>query len=76
MTVPLPRPRIEPLAGDRAVLDVSLAGYVAAVLALFWLLLLRFRLAIAAAVTLGHGLPARRSPTTRAIRSPTAGGSR
>ena len=44
-TVPLAAYAIEPLAGDRAVLDVSLAGYVAAVLALFWLLRLRFRLA-------------------------------
>ena len=35
-----PRPPIEPVAGDRALLDLSLAGYVAAVLALFGLLLL------------------------------------
>ena len=33
-------------------LDLSLAGYVAAILALFGLLLLRFRLPIAAAVAL------------------------
>ena len=30
---------LDPLAGDRALLDISLAGYVAAVLAIFWLLL-------------------------------------
>lgn len=52
-TVPLAAYAIEPLAGDRAVLDVSLAGYVAAVLALFWLLRLRFRLVTATVVTLG-----------------------
>ena len=53
LTVPLAAYAIEPLAGDRAVLDVSLAGYVAAVLALFLLLRLRFPLAIAAIVSLG-----------------------
>jgi hypothetical protein len=52
-TVPLAAYAIEPLAGDRAVLDVSLAGYVAAVLALFWLLRLRFRLVTSALVTFG-----------------------
>jgi hypothetical protein len=52
-TVPLAAYAIEPLSGDRAVLDVSLAGYVAAVLALFWLLRLRFRLLTASLVTLG-----------------------
>ncbi len=42
-----------PLAGDRALLDVSLAGYVAAVLAVFWLLLaagFRQRIAVGAAL--------------------------
>jgi hypothetical protein len=53
LTVPLAAAAIEPLAGDRAILDISLAGYVAAVLGLFGLLLLlRFRLAVAAGVTL------------------------
>jgi hypothetical protein len=52
VTVPLAASALTSAAGDRAVLDVSLAGYVAAVLALFWLLLLlRFRLPVAAAVT-------------------------
>ena len=50
--MPLAAAALEPIAGDRAMLDISLAGYVAAILAIFGLLLLRFRLAIAAAVTL------------------------
>ena len=52
VSVPLAANAIEPIAGDRAILDVSLAGYVAAVLALFGLLLTRFRIAIAAAIAL------------------------
>ncbi len=40
VAVPLAASVLEPLSGDRAILDVSLAGYVAAVLAVFWLLLL------------------------------------
>ena len=53
VTVPLAAAALTPAAGDRAILDVSLAGYVVAVLALFWLLLLlRFRLVVAAGVTL------------------------
>ena len=53
VTVPLAAAALTPVAGDRAILDVSLAGYVVAVLALFWLLLLlRFRLVVAAGVTL------------------------
>jgi hypothetical protein len=52
VTVPAVAAALHGPAGDRAILDVSLAGYVAAVLALFWLLLLRFRLPIAAGVTL------------------------
>jgi hypothetical protein len=51
-TVPLAAAAIEPLAGERAILDISLAGYVASVLAIFGLLLLRFRLPIAGGVTL------------------------
>jgi hypothetical protein len=42
-----------PLSGDRALLDVSIAGYVAAVLAIFWLLLVAgIRLPVAAGVGL------------------------
>lgn len=52
LTVPLAAAALEPIAGDRAILDISLAGYVASVLAIFGLLLLRFRLPIAGAVTL------------------------
>jgi hypothetical protein len=50
--VPLAGAALYPAAGDRSLLYVSLAGYVAAILALFGLLALRFRLAIAAAATL------------------------
>jgi hypothetical protein len=52
VSVPLAANAIEPIAGDRSILDISLAGYVAAVLALFGLLLIRFRLAIAAPIAL------------------------
>lgn len=53
VAVPFAASLIEPLSGDRAILDISLAGYVAAVLAVFWLLLLlRFHVAVAAGVTL------------------------
>jgi hypothetical protein len=48
---PLAGAALYPLAGDHSLLYVSLAGYVAAILALFGLLLLRFRLWIAAAVS-------------------------
>jgi hypothetical protein len=52
IVVPLAASALTPLAGDRAILDVSLAGYVAAVLALFWLLLvLGVRLPVAVAGT-------------------------
>jgi hypothetical protein len=51
VAVPLAGAAIEPLAGQRSLLDLSLAGYVTAILALFGLLLLRFRLVIASAVT-------------------------
>jgi hypothetical protein len=50
-TVPLAGALLYPLDGDRALLDVSLAGYVAALWAVFGLLLLRVRVAIAFAVT-------------------------
>lgn len=52
VAVPLVGAAVYPLAGDRSLLDISLAGYIAAILALFGLLLLRFRIAIAAAVTI------------------------
>src|SRR3954471_5278022 len=42
VTVPLAAAALEPAAGDRAILDISLAGYVATILAIFGLLLLRF----------------------------------
>src|SRR6185503_6305240 len=52
VTVPLAAAALTPLAGERAILDVSIAGYVAAVLALFWLLLvLGVRLPVAVAGT-------------------------
>ena len=52
VALPAAAAALDPVAGDRALLDLSVAGYVAAVLAIFALLLLRFRLPIAAAVTL------------------------
>lgn len=52
IAVPLVGAAIEPAAGERSLLLVSLAGYIASVLAVFGLLLLRFRLAIAAGVAL------------------------
>jgi hypothetical protein len=52
VAVPAAATVLEPIAGDRAILDLSVAGYVAAVLAIFAFLLLRFRLPIAAAVAL------------------------
>jgi hypothetical protein len=52
VAVPLAAAALYPLEGDRSLLDISLAGYLASLLAIFWLLLLRFRLAVAAAVTL------------------------
>ncbi len=52
ITVPAAAAALEPVSGDRAILDLSVAGYVAAILAIFALLLLRFALPVAAAVTL------------------------
>jgi hypothetical protein len=52
VALPAAAAALDPVAGDRALLDLSVAGYVAAVLAIFGLLLLRFRLPIAAAVAL------------------------
>lgn len=52
VTVPAAAAALEPVAGDRAILDLSVAGYVAAILAVFGLLLLRFSPFVAAAVAL------------------------
>jgi hypothetical protein len=52
VALPAAAAALDPVAGDRALLDLSVAGYVAAVLAIFGLLLLRFRLPVAAVVTL------------------------
>jgi hypothetical protein len=52
LTIPAAAAALEPVAGDRAIIDLSVAGYVAAVVAIFLLLLLRFRLPVAAAVAL------------------------
>jgi hypothetical protein len=51
LALPLAGAAVYPVAGDKSLLYLSLAGYVAAVLALFGLLLLRFRTSVAAAVT-------------------------
>ncbi len=57
IAVPALAAAVEPLAGERAILDVSLAGYVATVLAVFWLLLaLRFPLPVAGVVGLATAL--------------------
>jgi hypothetical protein len=53
LAVPLAGAVVYSLAEERSLLYVSLVGYVAAVLALFGLLLLRFRIAIAAVVAAG-----------------------
>lgn len=53
VALPLAGAALYPLEGDRSLLDISLAGYVATILALFGFLLLRFRLATAAIVSAG-----------------------
>ena len=51
IVVPFLASLVTPIAGDRALLDVSIAGFVAAVLAIFWLLLaLGLRLPVAAGI--------------------------
>jgi hypothetical protein len=50
VAVPIAGAVLYPIAGNRSLLYISLAGYVAVVLAVFGLLLLRFRLAVAGAV--------------------------
>jgi hypothetical protein len=52
LTVPLAGAALEPLTGERTLLYISLAGYVASVIAVFGFLLLRFRLAVAFLVAL------------------------
>jgi hypothetical protein len=56
VAVPLAGAALQPVAGERALSIVSIAGFVAAVLALFGLLLLRFRLPVAAAVAAATAL--------------------
>ena len=56
VAVPIAAAAIYPAAEERSLLYVSLAGYVAAVLALFGLLLLRFRLVLAAGVAAAAAL--------------------
>lgn len=56
VAVPLAAAAIHPAAGERSLLYVSLAGYIAAVLAVFALLLTRFSLPVAAAAALGTAL--------------------
>jgi hypothetical protein len=56
VAVPLAGAAIEPLAGERALLYVGVAGYVAAVLAVFALLLLRFSLPVAGIAALATAL--------------------
>jgi len=52
VAVPAAAAVLEPVAGERAILDISIAGYVVAIVAIFALLLLRFSLPVASAVTL------------------------
>jgi hypothetical protein len=52
VALPLAGAAVYPVAGDRSLLYLSLAGYIATILGLFGLLLLRFRVAIASVVTL------------------------
>jgi hypothetical protein len=54
--VPLAGAALTPAAGDRALLYVSVAGYVVAVVAVFLLILLRFSLPVAAVVGLATAL--------------------
>jgi hypothetical protein len=59
VAVPAAAAALEPVAGERAMLDLSVAGYVATILAIFGLLLLRFSLPVAAVVSLATiALPA------------------
>lgn len=52
VSVPYAASVVYPIAEERSLLDVSLAGFVASIVALFGLLLMRFRIAIAAALAI------------------------
>jgi hypothetical protein len=56
VAVPLAAAALYPVTEERSLLDLSLAGYIAAVLALFGLLLLRYRIALAATVAAAAAL--------------------
>jgi hypothetical protein len=56
VAVPLAAAALYPVTEERSLLDLSLIGYIAAVLALFGLLLLRFRIALAATVAAAAAL--------------------
>lgn len=56
VSVPLAGAALYPAAGEKSLLYLSLAGYVAAILALFGLLLLRFRIATAGLVAAATAL--------------------
>jgi hypothetical protein len=56
VAVPLAAAALYPVTEERSLLDLSLVGYIAAVLALFGLLLLRFRITVAATVAAGAAL--------------------
>ena len=76
VAVPLAAAALEPVAGDRAILDISVAGYVATILALFCCFSCasgcRSRRRSPSLATVACP----RSATTPASRSPTPGGSR
>ncbi len=76
VAVPLAAAALYPVAEERSLLDLSLVGYIAAVLALFGLLLLRYRIALAAAVAGAALRCCLRSRITPRSRSRTAGVSR
>ena len=56
VAVPLTAAALYPVTEERSLLDLSLVGYIAAVLALFGLLLLRYRIALAATVAAAAAL--------------------
>ncbi len=56
VALPLAAAALYPVTEERSLLDLSLVGYIAAVLALFGLLLLRFRTALAATVAAAAAL--------------------
>ena len=56
VAVPLAAAALYPVTEERSLLDLSLVGYIAAVLALFGLLLLRYRITLAATVAAAAAL--------------------